>query len=316
MSYTDLSEHQWMIEDRVRTGAFEEAIRRAVRPGDAVLDFGCGLGILAMFAARAGARKVYAVDRLPIVRLAQAIAKKNGFGDIAFVFAPGEGFALPEKVDVIVSEWLGHFALQEGMIEPLCAARDAHLRPGGRMIPERVTMRAALVCEPWHHARRRFFQTVPYGIDFSPIAQLVFSEVTTEDFEPADLLSPAATLAELDLSTIAGLPPFVEGEIAPEREAEVFGIAGWFDADLGSGVRLDTSPHAPETHWKPLFFPFEEPLCVAPSRPVRLRISPVQHDEVHTRWRWWATDGKSERSGDDMTLLAHLRRPLAAGMLR
>lgn len=316
MSYSDLSEHQWMIEDRVRTEAFDAAIRQVVRPGDVVLDFGCGLGILAIMAARAGARRVYAVDRLPIVRLAQAIAKKNGMGDICFIFAPGEGFALPEKVDVIVSEWLGQFALREGMLGPLCAARDAHLKPGGRMIPERVTMKAALVSASRYHERRRFFQSTPYGIDFSPVAHWPFSEVTPEGFLPEDLLSPAATMAELDLATISGIPASVEGEITPEREAEVYGIAGWFEADLGSGVRLDTAPSAPETHWQPLYFAFEEPLQVAPSRPVRLRISPVQFDEVHTRWKWWAGDGKAERASDDMTLIAHLRRPLVAGMLK
>jgi SAM-dependent methyltransferase len=316
MSYSDLSEHQWMIEDRVRTDAFGDAIRRAVRPGDAVLDFGCGLGILAIFAARAGARAVYAVDRLPIVRLAQAIAKKNGLGSIGFVFAPEGGFSLPEKVDLIVSEWLGHFALQEGMLGPLCAARDAHLRPGGRMIPARVTMKAALVSERSYHEDLRFFQTAPYGIDFSPVAEWVFGEAWSRPFTPDHLLAPAATVAELDLHTITGPPPFVEGELLPERAADVYGIAGWFEADLGSGVRLDTGPAAPVTHWRPLFFPFAQPWRVDPSRPVRLRLTPVQLDVVHTRWQWWAGDGQSERSGDDMTLLSYLRRPLAAGMLK
>jgi predicted RNA methylase len=259
MSYSDMSEHQWMIEDRVRTGAYEKAIQAAVRPGDAVLDFGCGLGILAMFAARAGARKVYAVDRLPVVRLARAVAQKNGFDDIDFLHAPGGDFSLPEKVDLIVSEWMGHFALHEGMLGPLCAARDAYLAPGGRMLPERVTLRAALVHERAYHDKRNYFSTRPYDIDFTPIAPWVFSEVASERFATAHLLPEIVSVASLDMTAVAGPPPFVEGEIFPERAAVVYGIAGWFEADLGSGVRLDTGPFAPASHWAQFFFPFAEP---------------------------------------------------------
>ena len=316
MAYTDLSEHQWMIEDRVRMEAYDAALRRMVRPDDVVLDFGCGLGILAMMAARAGAKKVYAVDRLSIVRVAQAIAKKNGLSQIDFVFAPEGDFDLPEKVDLIVSEWMGYFALHEGMLSALCSARDKHLAPGGRIIPARIRMKAALVTAKAEHDQRALFRSSPWGFDFSPVAQWAFEGVVGVRFLADDLLEPAALVADLDLATIEGMPRAVSGELTPGRAAEVYGIAGWFDTTLAEGVEFGTGPDSPPTHWCPLYFPFAEPMTVDPSRQVRLRLSPVQLDEVHTRWHWWAGDGKEERSGDDMTLLAYLRRPLAAGLLK
>ena len=52
---------------------------------------------------------------------------------------------LPERVDVIVSEWLGGFGIDEGMLVPVIAARDRWLKPGGVMIPRSVTAWTSLV---------------------------------------------------------------------------------------------------------------------------------------------------------------------------
>ena len=46
-----------------------------------VLDIGCGTGILSIFAARAGAKHVYAIDNAEIAEYAKYIIKQNGFSD-------------------------------------------------------------------------------------------------------------------------------------------------------------------------------------------------------------------------------------------
>ncbi len=74
-----------MLQDKVRTATYANFIlsspslfRDAV-----VLDVGCGTGILSLFAARAGARRVFAVDASEnIVGRAKAIVKLNGLEDI------------------------------------------------------------------------------------------------------------------------------------------------------------------------------------------------------------------------------------------
>ena len=79
--YQDLGFHRMLIADRVRSDAYQRAIRALVREGDVVLDIGTGSGLLAMFACQAGASRVYAVERTSIASVARELARANGFAD-------------------------------------------------------------------------------------------------------------------------------------------------------------------------------------------------------------------------------------------
>lgn len=45
-----------------------------------------------------------------------------------------------EKVDIIVSEWMGYFLLFEGMLDSVIYARERHLNPGGILLPNRCNI--------------------------------------------------------------------------------------------------------------------------------------------------------------------------------
>lgn len=45
-----------------------------------------------------------------------------------------------EKVDVLVSEWMGYFLLFEGMLDSFIYARDNHLVKGGLVFPNRCNI--------------------------------------------------------------------------------------------------------------------------------------------------------------------------------
>jgi SAM-dependent methyltransferase len=112
LNYSNLRGHEWMLRDSVPCEAFRRAIAEKVTPGCAVLDVGAGTGVLSLFAAQMGVRIVYAVERTGIAELARRIIRENGFGDRIQVLRDDlETVARPERVDVIVSEWLGGYAL-------------------------------------------------------------------------------------------------------------------------------------------------------------------------------------------------------------
>ena len=140
-SYDHYGIHHEMLSDTVRTESYRDSLlRNPERLRDAaVLDIGCGTGILSMFAAQAGARTVVGVDCSQIIYSAMDIIRENGMEDrVKLVKGKLEEIELPvEKFDIIVSEWMGYFLLYEGMLDTVISARDKYLAPGGTVLPNR-----------------------------------------------------------------------------------------------------------------------------------------------------------------------------------
>ena len=296
MSYRDVAMHKVMLQDVVRTDAYEKSISEVVRPEHSVLDFGCGTGVLAMFAARAGASKVAAVDRSPFIKTAREIAQKNGFGDIDFYHDDHQSLELDEKVDVIVSEWMGHCLFYEAMLEPLLAVRDRYLAEDGVMIPAEVSLHAGLVCDEDLLEDLSFLQNEPYDIDFSPIAHIPFQQTDLVALEPDSILNTTAHMGSLNMQTVnkANTPREFSGTIRPDREADVFALCGWFSTELSPGVAFGTGPRDTPTHWDQILFPLPEPFAVDPSRELTITLSPLTEQVGKEQcWAWSITDGET-----------------------
>src|SRR5208282_1926346 len=203
----------------VRTEAFRRAIESVVRPGDVVLDVGAGSGILSLFAARAGAARVYAVEATTVAVVAQGLAAANGFADIVEVIhGDVMDVELPGRVDVIVSEWLGGFGIDEGMLAPVIAARDRWLKPGGVMIPRSVTAWAALVHDRHLGETVEFLQNTPYGLTLDALVEMTVNEIsysgTFRHLTAGDSRSEPGRLWTTD----AGLIPLAQAQAPHEAE--------------------------------------------------------------------------------------------------
>ena len=141
--YGQLAHQQNMLQDSVRTGTYYNAVcyNASDFEGKVVLDVGTGSGILSLFAAQAGAKKVYAVECSGMVRYARQLIRANGFENvIQVILGKVEEVEIPEKVDIIISEPMGFLLVHERMLESYITARDRFLKPGGLMFPTNGTI--------------------------------------------------------------------------------------------------------------------------------------------------------------------------------
>jgi len=266
-----------------------------VRPGDIVLDVGAGSGILSVFAARAGAARVYAVERTPIAGLAVQLAAANDAADtVTVIHGDIIDIELPEPVDVIVSEWLGGFGIDEGMLAPVIAARDRWLKPGGVMIPHSVTAWTALVHDRYLADMIEFLRENPFGLKLEVLVEDTVNEIiysgTFRHLAADDVRSEPRRLWTTNTDRIpleqAQAPHQAETVLPIHDHGTANALALWFSAELAPDIPLSVGPGDPPTHWGMTTAPLRSPVQLTPGMVIRARVrtAPARPMGTWTRW--------------------------------
>ncbi len=282
-SYDDPGVHRLMISDHARTDAYRMALEGLVEPGMRVLDIGTGTGILAMFAARAGA-EVWAIDESAIIGIARELARANHLESrIHFIRDRAESIELPVQVDLLVSEWMGFFGLAECMFRSVIAARDVHLAPGGMMLPSDLRLYLAPVEDSQLHVERGtgLWERPVYGLDYSPLIDHELNNLITSavDLPVSSLLAEGEVLLDLDLGRAEVDDFFYESEVGftIERSGTLHGFGGWFEVGMGGICDLSAAPEALQTHWRQSFFPIRSQAVEAGDElRVEMRATPKE----------------------------------------
>jgi SAM-dependent methyltransferase len=260
-----------------------------------VLDVGAGTGILSLFAATAGAARVYAVERTTVAALAQELVAGNGGSEVVRVIH-GDimEIELPERVDVIVSEWLGGFGIDEGMLAPVIGARDRWLKPGGAMIPSSVTAWAGLVYDRHLAETVGFLRDDPYGLRLDGLVEMTVNEIlysgTYRHLTGDDTRSEPGRLWTTDTDVIplerAEAPHEAETLLRVRDPGTANALALWFGAELAPGISLSIGPADPPTHWGMTTAPLRSPVELAADTVVRARVrtSPARPMGTWTSW--------------------------------
>ena len=289
-AYQHLRHQREMLMDSPRTLAFMKAIEELVSPNDIVFDVGCGSGILSLFAARKGARKIYAIERSNVINIARKIAEVNGYAhQITFAQCMAESFACTDKATVIVSEWLGAFVLRELMFKSFCSVRDGYATAETKCIPSRVRMYIAPVEDAglWQTAGPGYWTQSVYGFDFTPAHDTECARLGSaiESIPETSLLSERELVHDVDCTTAASQDFYFESrvELVACRKGALHGYAGSFDMQLSPSVWLDTGSHSQATHWKQLFFPLTGVIPVEKGDQIVVTMRATEPDNPQKR---------------------------------
>ncbi|MBI3403219.1 MAG: 50S ribosomal protein L11 methyltransferase [Acidobacteria bacterium] len=270
----DLDEHRQYLSDGPRVEAFRRAIAEVVRPGDVVVDLGAGSGVLGFLACEAGAGRVYAIDSGSILTLARQLAIGNGWGDrIVHAHETSTRAVMPEPIDVIVTDQVGHFGMEAGLIEFLRDGARRWLKPGGRTVPRGVDLWVAAVESGEQRDRVEFWSGRPSGIDVSAAYHTASNSGYPADIDPEWLLTGGARIISLDLSPRGPDMFRGEAELTIGRSGHVDGLAGWFTAALSPSVTMTNAPgHPQRIHRRQAFLPIVERPAVAQGDTLRVSI--------------------------------------------
>ncbi|KAK2510443.1 hypothetical protein Q9233_017736 [Columba guinea] len=162
-SYAHFGIHEEMLKDEVRTLTYRNSMfhNRHLFKDKVVLDVGSGTGILCMFAAKAGAKRV--------------------IGVVSIIKGKVEEVELPvDKVDIIISEWMGYCLFYESMLNTVIYARDKWL---------------------YKDYKIHWWENV-YGFDMSCIKDVAIKEPLVDVVDPKQLVTNACLIKEVDIYSV------------------------------------------------------------------------------------------------------------------
>jgi protein arginine N-methyltransferase 1 len=276
-----------MIADRERFEAYRKAISHTVRPGDVVLEIGCGPGVFALLACQAGARRVYAIDSEEIVHFARELAAANGCAErMEFIQCDSRKLQLPQSVDVIIADLRGSLPFFGYAIASLEDARQRFLAPGGRLIPQRDILRAAVIeADDFYSALTSpWVKSVP-SLELSPALSLMLNGSYTTQFDGGQLLTDSQRWGVLDYSVGAKASLAANLDFAATRAGIGHGICLWFETELVSGIGYSSWPHSSRTVYGQMFLPWLEAVPVQPGHRICVSLQANLVGEQYI-WRW------------------------------
>lgn len=210
-SYGTLKLHLEMLADQPRTTKYHSVIlqNKEALEGKVILDVGCGTGIISLFCANyARPKAVYAVEASEMAQHTGQLVLQNGFADTITVFQQKvEEVVLPEKVDVLVSEWMGTCLLFEFMIESILFARDTWLKEDGVMWPSSAALHLVPCSADKDYHSKVLFWDNAYEFNLSALKSLAIKEFFSKPkynhiLKPEDCLSEPCTILQLDMRTV------------------------------------------------------------------------------------------------------------------
>ncbi|XP_065079764.1 protein arginine N-methyltransferase 1-like [Ochlerotatus camptorhynchus] len=272
--YAHFSIHEETLKDQVRTLAYRNAILQNIHlfKGKTVLDIRCGMGLMSMMAARAGAARVIGVDCSNVIDHAREIVKANRLGHvITLIKGKMEAIELPgciKQVDIIISDWMGQCLFNGAILSTVIYARNKWLKPKvGIMFPDRCSLFVAAIEERERKDEKINWWDDVYGFDMSAIRKDAINEPQVNEVDPGQIVTNSYLIKEINMYTVVWqdcnfVSPF---HLKAMRNDFVQALVTYFNVEFTKcqgRLAVSTSPDSPFTHWKQTVFFLDEFLTV------------------------------------------------------
>lgn len=280
--------HIPMMNERERNEAFHRGLHAAVTPEATVFEIGTGSGLLAMMAARLGARQVFTCEAVPLIAAtARKIIERNGYQDRITVLAKPShavriGADLPAKADILVHEIFSSELLGEQVLPAIEDAKARLLKPGGTILPSAASIMVALVGGDDLAANLHVGDSFGFDLrEFNAIHPRK-RPLYREDLAPV-LMSDPVEAFRFDFarrSTFAAERKRID--IAATQAGPCHGVIQWIRIELGEGIVYENHPakRRAVSNWQHTIYGFGDPIALDQG-------SLVPVDAWHDRTRPW-----------------------------
>jgi protein arginine N-methyltransferase 1 len=291
---SEIELHRKLLGDAPRNAAFHAALKSVIVPGKTtVADLGAGTGFLSFLARQLGAVHCTLVEYTDTIALAQQLARANRIDGLSFIQGHSAQLKRPEKVDVVVSETLGNYALEENLLETLNDARR-WLKKTGVMIPCGLQQFVAPVVTPRLQHGIDIWSGVGFALDLSAARTVSLNNMYVRGVTLEDLGGSEAEAQCWDALRFA-----VDADAAPSLRRKtvqwsaralgavtVQGYALWWAAELVPGVTLSTAPSAPATHWEQIYLPLLQPITLGKGDTLECTLTSDTRPEAGLNVGW------------------------------
>ena len=281
-----------LLGDSIRNERFYDALKKSIKAGaSTVSDIGSGTGFLSFLASKLGARECYLYEfESDVLALSAELAKLNGIKNCTFIEGYSQDVRKPVRTDIVVSETLGNFALEEHILETLQDAQR-FLKPGGVMIPALLEQYVSPVTSGRVLSEINVWDRVGYELNMAAGKKATLNNIFVYKIAPDELFDGGKTARIWDTIHFMKKESSVRNgtvEWKAEKDATIYGFALWWVSELIKNVRLSTSPLTPATHWDQIFMPITTPFAVKKGETVRLKVSSDTRFAVGMRVTWEA----------------------------
>lgn len=285
--------HVPMMNEKNRNQAYFDALKSVIKPDSSVFEIGTGSGLLAMMAAKLGAKQVNTCEAVPLIaETAQQIIKDNNFEKTVKVIAKKSvdieiGNDLPAQADILVSEIFSSELLGEYVLPSLEDAKRRLLKPQGKVIPAAGSIMIGLFTG--EDIRRNLLVDNAFGFNLQHFNSVVSKKrmIARNDLN-IELLSDGLAAFSFEFEDDDYFPAESKAlKITVKTAGRCYGLVQWMQLDMNGDEKVMFENHPSQTskvsNWQQCAYLFDAPIDVKVGQVV---IVNAAHNRA-VPWFWF-----------------------------